>query len=104
MAFDLGVTSLPKVDRLMHFLTQWRSEDRIADMLLLLSHPPSLAVGARELNQDDLLKPMTFFENSEIKLYKNLRGGGLTYHWDGQLVCYPILKLQSHEQNISNYM
>jgi lipoate-protein ligase B len=104
VVLNLGIVSLNEADRLMHILTQWRSEEGIADSLFLLSHPPSLAVGARELNQADLLMPLSFFENQGIYLYKNIRGGGLTYHWDGQLVCYPVLKLKHHEQNISNYM
>ena len=103
-ALDLGIVRLSEADKLMNVLTQRRSEDRIADTLLLLSHPPSLAVGAKELNQLDLLQPLSFFERQGIYLYKNTRGGGLTYHWDGQLVCYPILKLQPHEQNIGSYM
>jgi lipoyl(octanoyl) transferase len=101
---NLGIVSLDEADRLMRIFTERRSKDRIADTLLLMSHPASLAVGARELNQADLLMPLSYFENQGIYLYKNIRGGGLTYHWEGQLVCYPVLKLKFNEQNISNYM
>ncbi|UCE07396.1 MAG: lipoyl(octanoyl) transferase LipB [bacterium] len=103
-AVNLGITSLLEADRLMQKLTQWRRKAQISDTLLLLSHPPSLAAGAKELNPADLLMPLSYFEKQGIYLYKNIRGGGLTYNWDGQLVCYPVLKLQSHEQNIGNYM
>jgi len=103
-ALNLGTVGMFEADRLMQKLTQQRSANFIPDTLLLLSHPPSLAVGARDLNHDDLLMPLSYFENQGINLNKNLRGGGLTYHWDGQLVCYPILKLQPHEQNIGSYM
>jgi lipoyl(octanoyl) transferase len=104
VALNLGIVSLDEADGLMRILTEWRFEDRIADTLLLMSHPPSLAVGARELNQADLFMPLSYFENQGIYLYKNVRGGGLTYHWEGQLVCYPVLKLKFNEQNINNYM
>jgi lipoate-protein ligase B len=104
IALNLGIISLPEADRLIRQLVEWRSEDRIADTLLLLSHPASLSIGAKELNQADLLQPLPYFENQGIYLHKNIRGGGLTYHWDGQLVCYPVLKLKPHEQNIGNYM
>jgi len=104
LAFDLGIVSLPQVDTTMTRLIQMRVEDEILDTILLLSHPSSLAVGARELNHTDLLLPLSYFEKQGIHLHKNNRGGGLTYHWDGQLVCYPVLKLQHHEQNIGNYM
>lgn len=101
---DLGILALPEVDQLMQSLTQQRRNDQIPDTLLLLSHPPSLAVGARELNPADLLLPLSSFESKGIFLHHHVRGGGLTYHWPGQLVCYPILKLQPHEQNIGKYM
>lgn len=104
LAINLGSVPLPEADRLMKQLAHSRFEDQVSDTLLFLSHPPSLAVGARELNREDLLKPLTYFENQGIHLHNNIRGGGLTYHWDGQLVCYPILKLQPHEQNIGSYM
>lgn len=104
MAIDFGMIGLADADQLMQKLTQWRLDDKIPDTLLLLSHQPSLAVGARVLNQADLLLPLPYFEQQGIYLHKNIRGGGLTYHWTGQLVCYPILKLQPHEQNIGRYM
>ncbi len=104
IALDLGVRGLVEVEQFMEKLTHCRLEDRIPDTLLLLSHPSSLALGARELNHSDLLMPLSYFENQGIYLYKNIRGGGLTYHWDGQVVCYPVLKLKPHEQNISNYL
>ena len=104
VAINLGVVGLEVVDRLMQQLTQLRYQDQIPDLLLLLSHPASLAVGARALNQADLLLPISYFESQGIYLHKSTRGGGLTYHWQGQLVCYPILKLQPQEQNIAKYM
>ncbi len=101
---EIGIIGLNAVDQLMQTLAQQRLADQIPDTLLLLSHPPSLAVGARALNPADLLLPLSYFECKGILLHQHVRGGGLTYHWPGQLVCYPILKLQPHEQNIGNYM
>ncbi|MDZ7336566.1 MAG: lipoyl(octanoyl) transferase LipB, partial [candidate division KSB1 bacterium] len=101
---EIGIISLEAAERLMQRLAQQRLADQIPDTILLLSHPPSLAVGARELNPADLLLPLSYFEGQGIYLHQHVRGGGLTYHWPGQLVCYPILKLQPHEQNIGKYM
>ncbi|MBD3288200.1 lipoyl(octanoyl) transferase LipB [candidate division KSB1 bacterium] len=101
---DIGEIRISEVNILMERLTELRLHDRIPDMLLIMNHPASLAVGARPFNPDDLAKPQIYFEQQGIYLFKSIRGGGLTYHWDGQLVCYPILKLNPHEQNLSNYM
>jgi lipoyl(octanoyl) transferase len=37
-------------------------------------------------------------------LYQSSRGGGLTFHWPGQLVVYPVLKLAKSEQSLPKFM
>jgi lipoate-protein ligase B len=58
---DLGITRIPEVDEYMRNLRQQRLSDLIEDRLLMLAHPPCLAVGARRLNPADLLKPKDEF-------------------------------------------
>ena len=101
---DLGEIDLLKADSIITRLTEDRQRDAVTDMLLFLSYKPCLAVGVRQMNPQDLLKPLDFFTRQNIPLYKTVRGGGLTYHWPGQLVCYPILKLREDEKNIPKYM
>ena len=103
-AVDLGTMTLRDADKLMTELRQLRAEDKIPDTVLLLSHEPVLTFGARKLNENDLLKPKSFFEDQGIEFVQTLRGGGLTFHWQGQLNVYPILKLARNEQNLSNFM
>ncbi len=101
---DQGLVDLSCLDRLMRKLTKYRLDDAIPDLLLLMSHEPCLSLGVRKLNEEDLLKPLEWFEEMGIPLVKLVRGGGLTYHWPGQLACYPILKLSPQEQNLNHYM
>lgn len=101
---DLGLVDTSCLDRLMRELTKCRLEEAIPDLLLFMSHKPCLSLGVRKLNEEDLLKPLEWFEQMGIPLMKMVRGGGLTYHWPGQLACYPILKLSSQEQNLNHYM
>ncbi len=101
---ELGVIDLPVVDKIIAKLVEKRNLDIIPDTLIFLSYKACLAVGARQLDMNDFLKPQDYFLQRGIPLYKSVRGGGLTYHWPGQLVCYPILKLQPNEQNIPKFM
>jgi lipoyl(octanoyl) transferase len=49
------------------------------------------------LNEEDL-------HEKEAKFYKINRGGDITYHGPGQLVCYPILDLENFFTDIHRYM
>ncbi|MBN1466446.1 lipoyl(octanoyl) transferase LipB [candidate division KSB1 bacterium] len=99
---QLGRLDVPTADRIMAGLVAERHADRIPDLLLFLSYAPCLAYGARQLDESDLLR--SYFVEQGIPIYQTIRGGGLTYHWPGQLICYPLLKLLPHEQNIPAYM
>ena len=43
-------------------------------------------------------------KDSKIKIYETERGGEITYHGPGQLVCYPILNLKNFKQSVTWYM
>ncbi|DAC60182.1 MAG TPA: lipoyl(octanoyl) transferase [Candidatus Poseidoniales archaeon] len=69
----------------MKELQMLRIEDRIHDTLLLLEHPEIVTVGPRARN-DGITPPPTY------PAFPVDRGGGLTWHGPGQIVCYPIFK------------
>ena len=43
-------------------------------------------------------------KDSKIKIYETERGGEITYHGPGQIVCYPILNLKNFKQSVTWYM
>ena len=69
----------------MKELQRLRIEDKIHDTLLLLEHPEIVTVGPRARN-DGITAPPTY------PTFPVDRGGGLTWHGPGQIVCYPIFK------------
>lgn len=81
----LGVVPYEQARTMMRQLQQERIHDRIPDTLLLLEHPEVVTVGPRARN-DGLLPP------PDYPVEPVDRGGGLTWHGPGQLVCYPIVK------------
>jgi lipoyl(octanoyl) transferase len=74
------------------------SEGAIPDTVVLLEHPPVITLG-RRADEGELHVP----EGAEVEILETNRGGKSTYHGPGQLVCYPILDLKRHGQDVKRY-
>jgi lipoyl(octanoyl) transferase len=74
------------------------SRSEIPDTVMLLEHPPVITLG-RRAEQSELHIP----EEAEVEIVETDRGGKSTYHGPGQLVCYPILDLTRHGQDVKRY-
>ena len=70
---------------LMKQLQDKRINDEINDTLLILEHPEIVTVGPRARNDGIVAPP-------DYPTYPVDRGGGLTWHGPGQIVCYLIFK------------
>jgi lipoyl(octanoyl) transferase len=69
-----------------------RQAGELPDTLLLLEHPPIYTRGRRSGAQD-LPFPESFYRAKGIDVADTDRGGKLTYHGPGQLVGYPIMRI-----------
>ncbi len=69
-----------------------RQEDELPDTLLLLEHPPVYTRGRRS-GAEDLPLGEDFYRAKGIDVISVDRGGRLTYHSPGQLVGYPIMRI-----------
>jgi lipoate-protein ligase B len=107
MFTQLGRISVPDVERVMSTLVELRSKGELNDVILFLCHPKTVAVGMRDRRTShpkDLLVSSDKLELEGIALTRSVRGGGITYHWPGQVLCYPIVKLGLKERDIPGYM
>jgi lipoyl(octanoyl) transferase len=68
------------------------------DTILFLEHPPTITLGRRS-EPGELHVP----DGAEVEVVEVDRGGKSTYHAPGQLVCYPILDLTRHGQDVRKY-
>ncbi|OGS50139.1 MAG: lipoyl(octanoyl) transferase [Euryarchaeota archaeon RBG_16_68_12] len=83
---DLGTVEYREAWDLQRALVERRAADAIPDTLLLLEHPHVVTLGRRG-RREDVFDP-------SLPVFEIERGGEATYHGPGQLVGYPILKLQ----------
>jgi lipoyl(octanoyl) transferase len=79
-------------------LVNARRYDQIGDTLLLLQHPHVFTLG-RGADERFLINPP-----AEVPIHRVSRGGEVTYHGPGQLVAYPILKLEGRDRDIHRYL
>ena len=69
------------------------TEDDPVGTVLLVEHPPVYTLG-KSGHAENLLIPREMLERMGARFYHIDRGGDITFHGPGQLVCYPILDLE----------
>jgi len=78
---------------------QARRAGRIPDTLLFCSHPPVVTAG-RATTPAELAAAHPALEAAGIPLLRCERGGQLTYHNPGQVILYPIVRLEGAERDL----
>jgi lipoyl(octanoyl) transferase len=95
---SLGQVSYREAWDLQRSLAAAVSQGAIPDTVVLLEHPPVITLG-RRTEEGELHVP----KEAEVEIVHTDRGGKSTYHGPGQLVCYPILDLTRHGQDVKRY-
>ena len=91
-ALWLGRAPYESVHALQHELQDARKAGRVPDTVLFVEHEPTVTLG-RGAKAEHLLSPQASLTEAGIAVVATGRGGEVTLHAPGQLVCYPILDL-----------
>src|SRR5712675_674909 len=95
---NLGTVEYEEALALQHATAAAVAADTQPDTILLLEHPPTITLG-RRTEPGEVHVPA----GAEVDVVEVDRGGKSTYHAPGQLVCYPILDLTRHGQDVKKY-
>ena len=111
---DLGVSS---------FLSSWKYQNELFDSIIsvkvsnrktkvksltnnymvFVEHPAVYTLG-NSGKTENLLVDKNVLNKKNIEFYKTNRGGDITFHGPGQIVCYPILDLDNFFTDIHKYL
>ncbi|MGW8370061.1 MAG: lipoyl(octanoyl) transferase LipB, partial [Gammaproteobacteria bacterium] len=89
---DLGIAPMRAVWSEMKRYTEERGEDD-PDQIWFVEHPPVFTLG---LNAD----ASHLLDAGDIEVVETDRGGQVTYHGPGQIVCYVLLDLKRRQLDI----
>jgi len=95
---DLGTIDYREAWDLQRTVATAVADGELPDTVLFLEHPPTVTLG-RRADPRELHIP----DGAEVEVVETDRGGKSAYHGPGQLVCYPILDLTRHGQDVKKY-
>ena len=74
------------------------------ERIFLVEHPPVITLGRRpEVIRNLVATPQTL-EGRGVELVPSDRGGDITFHGPGQVVAYPIVRLNDHGLSVGGYV
>lgn len=106
---DLGVMPYGGCLDLQHALFermlahQHEADDGFAGSVLMVEHPPVYTLG-KSGKESNLLVDEARLQSLGAELYHIDRGGDITFHGRGQVVCYPILDLAAIGLGLRSYI
>jgi lipoyl(octanoyl) transferase len=94
----LGLVEYQVALRLQEAAVRARQRQAIGDTLLILEHPHVFTLG-RGADAGFIRR-----QPAGIAVHRVSRGGQITYHGPGQLIAYPILKLEGAACDVGRYL
>ena len=95
---DLGVVGYDAALELQSAMLAARLDGAVGDTLLMMEHPHVFTLGRGADERFIVANP------AGVPIRRVSRGGQVTYHGPGQLVGYPILKLEGRARDLTKYL
>ena len=96
--------ALEKQKELFESAIRQKSERKeIQQTIVFCEHPHVITIGKNGSFSNLLFREETLKEK-QVELYRTDRGGDVTYHGPGQLVCYPVIDLEAFHLGLKNYI
>lgn len=97
-----------------HYRDAWAMQERVHaevlagadEALILVEHPPVITLGRRGEREGarHLIASESTLKQMGVELVQSDRGGDITFHGPGQVVAYPIVRLNDHGLSVGGYV
>jgi len=105
VTLDIGRAAYePTLDLQNRLVDEVRSAERERAYLVLVEHEPPVITVGRGARGRNILASRRRLTQEGIEVHSSSRGGDVTYHGPGQLVGYPILRLDLHGRDVHRYL
>jgi len=84
-------------------IRQKSERKEVKNTVIFCEHPHVITIGKNGSISNLLFHEETLKEK-QVELYRTDRGGDVTYHGPGQLVCYPVIDLEAFHLGLKNYI
>jgi lipoate-protein ligase B len=74
------------------------------ERIFLVEHPPVITFGRRPGVSQHLIASEERLAEMGVEVVQSDRGGDITFHGPGQLVAYPIIRLNDHRLMVGSYV
>lgn len=99
----LGLIDYQKAYDLQKNMLEQRISGQAPDTLIFTEHPVVITIG-RNGARKNILAPDVQLKEMGVEVIEIERGGDVTVHCPGQMVCYPIVDLKEHKCDLHWYM
>ncbi len=100
---DLGLTDYNEVWQLQRQINLTKQKTKCCDLIITNEHNHVYTLG-KSGDRNHLLSDTDTLRKNKISYFEIDRGGDLTYHGPGQLVCYPIFDLTNYYKDAHRYL
>jgi lipoate-protein ligase B len=100
---DVGILGYNKAFDIQSKLASKIIEKDYRGIILLLEHPPVITIGSNR-SRDNLVSTEKRLKESGIELVSSNRGGDVTLHAPGQIICYPVLNLKYFKKDLTVFV
>jgi lipoate-protein ligase B len=100
---DLGIMSYEPVWHLQRNIVSAKIDRPLPDILIVAEHQPVYTVGRGKLKTNNSFDE-DFIRSKGAEIFYVERGGDVTWHGPGQVVCYPIFNLKDRRLGLKEFV